>query len=44
MARMKNRTQFKTASGHYAKRNKKNGQIMNVKSDTDPFKRVRKER
>ena len=44
MARMKNRSQFKTASGHYAKRNKENGQIMNVKADEKPFKRVSKER
>jgi hypothetical protein len=43
MAPMKRRSQFKTASRHYAKRNKANGQIMNVKANLTPFKRVRKE-
>lgn len=44
MAPMKRRSQFKTESGHFAKRNKVNGRIMNVKADLTPFKRVRKER
>jgi hypothetical protein len=44
MAPMRRRSQFRTPSGHYAKRNKDNGQIMNVKADPRPFKRVRKER
>ncbi len=41
---MKRRSQFKTASGHYAKRNRDNGQIMNVKADPKPFKRVRRDK
>ena len=40
---VKNRSQFKTPSGNYAKRNSDNGQIMDVKSDKKPFKGVRKE-
>jgi hypothetical protein len=44
MTPMKNRSQFKTRSGHYAKRDKKSGRIMNVKADADPLERVRKER
>jgi hypothetical protein len=40
LAQMK-RSQFRTRSGHFAKRNRENGQIMNVKADKKPFKRVR---
>ncbi len=39
-----NRTQFKTPSGHYAKRDSKTGQIIDVKTtDKTPFKGVAKE-
>ena len=41
---VKKRSQFKTPSGHYAKRNADNGQIMDVKADLKPFKGVRKEK
>jgi hypothetical protein len=44
VAPMKRRSQFKTANGHYAKRNRNNGQIMNVKADHKPFKRVSREK
>ena len=41
---VKGRSQFKTPSGHMAKRDTKTGQIMNVKSDKAPFKGVRREK
>ena len=41
---IKNRSQTKTPSGHYVKRNATNGQFMDVKSDLRPFKGVRKEK
>lgn len=40
---VKNRSQFQTPSGNWAKRDKETGQIMDVKSDSKPFKGVRKE-
>jgi hypothetical protein len=41
---VKGRSQFKTPSGHSAKRDTKTGRILNVKSDKAPFKGVRKEK
>ncbi|MFP3666568.1 hypothetical protein SB717_15600 [Priestia sp. SIMBA_032] len=41
---VKGRSQFKTPSGHYAKRDTSTGRIMDVKSDNKPFKGVRKEK
>lgn len=41
---VRGRSQFKTQSGHMAKRDTKTGQIMNVKSDKQPFKGVRREK
>lgn len=41
---VKDRTQFETPSGNNAKRNTKNGQIMDVKSDEKPFKGVAQEK
>lgn len=42
---VKNRTQFETPSGHYAKRNPDTGRIMDVKtSSKTPFKGVTKEK
>jgi len=41
---VKGRSQFRTASGHMAKRDSKTGRIMNVKSDKAPFKGVRREK
>ena len=38
------RSQTQTPSGHYVKRNTDNGRFMDVKSDTKPFKGVRKEK
>ncbi len=41
---VKARSQTKTPSGHYIKRNVANGRFMDVKtSDKTPFKGVRKE-
>jgi len=37
------RTQFETPSGHMAKRDTETGQIMDVKSDEEPFKGVAQE-
>lgn len=37
------RSQTKTPSGHWVKRNADNGQFMDVKSDGKPFKSVAKE-
>lgn len=42
---VKGRSQTKTTSGHYVKRDKATGQFMDVKtSDKKPFKGVRKEK
>ena len=41
---VKGRSQFTTPSGHMAKRDATTGQIMNVKSDKQPFKGVRREK
>jgi hypothetical protein len=38
------RSQFKTPSGQYAKRDTKTGRIIDIKSDKLPFKGVRKEK
>lgn len=40
---VKGRSQFKTPSGHWAKRDKQTGQIIDVKSDGTPFKGVTRE-
>ncbi len=41
---VRQRSQTKTASGHWVKRDVKTGRFMDVKSDGTPFKGVRKER
>ena len=42
---VRNRSQTKTPSGHYVKRDARNGRFMDVKtSDKTPFKGVRKEK
>lgn len=42
---VRGRSQTKTPSGHYVKRNASNGRFMDVKtSSKTPFKGVRKER
>lgn len=42
---VRDRSQTKTPSGHYVKRNTETGQFMDVKtSDKKPFKGVRKEK
>lgn len=41
---VKNRTQTQTPSGNWVKRNKDNGQFMDVKSDKKPFKGVTREK
>jgi hypothetical protein len=41
---VKDRTQFQTPSGLWAKRNSENGQIMDVKTSGGKFKGVRKEK
>ncbi|TCK02972.1 hypothetical protein CLV83_4025 [Marinobacterium mangrovicola] len=42
---VKSRSQTKTSSGHYVKRDTKTGRFMDVKtSDKKPFKGVRKEK
>ena len=42
---VRKRSQTKTPSGHYVKRNADNGRFMDVKtSDKKPFKGVRKEK
>jgi hypothetical protein len=41
---VKDRSQFQTPSGLWAKRDSDTGQIMNVKQDGAPFKGVRKEK
>ncbi|MBL4662025.1 MAG: hypothetical protein JKY22_00290 [Flavobacteriaceae bacterium] len=41
---VKDRSQTKTGSGNYVKRDTGTGRFMDVKSDKKPFKGVRKER
>ncbi len=42
---VRDRSQFQTPSGNWAKRNRDNGQIMDVKTSSKaPFKGVTKER
>tara|TARA_R110002051_G_scaffold69977_3_gene125843 strand:- start:5203 stop:5418 length:216 start_codon:yes stop_codon:yes gene_type:complete len=41
---VKERSQFQTPSGLWAKRDSNTGQIMDVKMDGEPFKGVRRER
>lgn len=41
---VRDRSQTQTPSGHWVKRNTDNGQFMDVKSDGQPFKGVRKEK
>lgn len=41
---VKERSQTQTASGHWVKRDTNTGQFMNVKSDGEKFKGVRKEK
>ena len=41
---VKERTQFQTPSGHWAKRDINTGQIMNIKADGKPFKGVTREK
>lgn len=41
---VRNRSQTKTPSGHWVKRDATTGRFMDVKSDGTPFKGVRKER
>lgn len=41
---VKQRSQFQTPSGLWAKRNGDTGRIMDVKQDGTPFKAVRKEK
>lgn len=41
---VRGRSQFQTPSGNAAKRDTKTGRIMDVKSDKQPFKGVRREK
>jgi hypothetical protein len=41
---VKQRSQTKTPTGNWVKRDAKNGQFMDVKSDKKPFKGVTKEK
>jgi hypothetical protein len=41
---IRGRSQTKTPSGHWVKRDAKTGRFMDVKSDKDPFKGVRREK
>lgn len=41
---VKGRSQFQTPSGNAAKRDTKTGRIIDVKSDKQPFKGVRREK
>jgi hypothetical protein len=41
---VKQRSQTKTPSGHWVKRDSTTGRFMDVKSDGQPFKGVRKEK
>ena len=40
---VRSRSQFQLPNGHWAKRDRETGRIMDVKSDNDPFKGVRRE-
>ena len=40
---IRGRTQFLLPNGHYAKRDRKTGEIISVKADTKPYKGVVKE-
>jgi hypothetical protein len=40
---VKGRSQTQMPNGHWVKRDTKTGQFMHIKSDTKPFKGVRKE-
>jgi hypothetical protein len=40
---VRDRSQFKTPNGNYAKRDADTGRILDVKHDDQPFKGVRKE-
>lgn len=41
---VRDRSQFQTPAGNYAKRDAATGRIMDVKADKQPFKGVRRER
>ncbi len=41
---VRDRSQTKTPSGHYVKRDSTTGRFIDVKSDKKPFKGVRKEK
>lgn len=41
---VRDRSQTRTSSGNYVKRDADNGRFMDVKSDKKPFKGVRKEK
>ena len=41
---VKGRSQTTTSSGHAVKRDSKSGRFLDVKSDKNPFKGVRKEK
>jgi hypothetical protein len=41
---VKNRSQFELPNGHWAKRDRDTGKIVNIKSDGEPFKGVTKEK
>ncbi|MBH1528788.1 hypothetical protein I5T99_06995 [Stenotrophomonas maltophilia] len=41
---VRERSQTQTPSGHYVKRDTNTGRFMDVKSDKQPFKGVRKEK
>lgn len=41
---VRNRSQVKTPSGHYVKRNTDTGRFMSQKGDKNPFKGVSKEK
>jgi len=40
---IRGRTQFLLPNGHYAKRDRKTGEIISVKADTKPYKGIVKE-
>jgi len=40
---IRDRSQFQTPSGQWAKRDRDTGRILDVKADTDPFKGVTRE-
>jgi len=41
---IRGRTQFRLPSGHYAKRDRRTGEILAIKADLKPFKNVVKEK